>query len=132
MQEHFSHFSHVRKMEVALKLTENASLRGMRNEEGMRYFSVYDFINFVTDHEPGHDYAYQTFKRLVKPGSVHANEVLTNCQDFRFPGQGQKSTPCMTIRGLQRLLMILGGKVAAEYREIVEGVLLHGRRHVSH
>ena len=28
----------------------------------------------------------------------------------------------MTIRGLQRLLMILGGKVAAEYREIVEGV----------
>ena len=32
------------------------------------------------------------------------------------------ATPCMTIRGLQRLLMILGGKVAAEYREIVEGV----------
>ena len=79
-------------------------------------------INFVTDHELGHDYAYQTFKRLVKPGSVHANEVLTNCQDFRFPGQGQKSTPCMTIRGLQRLLMILGGKVASEFREIVEGV----------
>jgi hypothetical protein len=26
----------------------------------------------------------------------------------------------MTIRGLQRLLMILGGKVAAEFREIVE------------
>ena len=73
-------------MEVALKLTENASLRGMRNEEGMRYFSVYDFINFVTDHEPGHDYAYQTFKRLVKPGSEHAHEVRTNCPDFQFPG----------------------------------------------
>ena len=28
----------------------------------------------------------------------------------------------MTIRGLQRLLMILGGKVASEFREIVEGV----------
>lgn len=27
----------------------------------------------------------------------------------------------MTIRGLQRLLMILGGKVAAEFRQIVEG-----------
>ena len=27
----------------------------------------------------------------------------------------------MTIRGLQRLLMILGGKVAARFREIVEG-----------
>lgn len=29
----------------------------------------------------------------------------------------------MNIRGLQRLLMILGGKVAAEYRELAEGTL---------
>jgi hypothetical protein len=28
----------------------------------------------------------------------------------------------MTLRGLQRLLMILGGKVAADFRQIVEGV----------
>ena len=28
----------------------------------------------------------------------------------------------MTLRGLQRLLMILGGKVASRYREIVESV----------
>jgi hypothetical protein len=28
----------------------------------------------------------------------------------------------MTLRGLQRLLMILGGKVAAEYRAIAEGI----------
>ena len=109
-------------MEIALQLTDNASLRGMRNEDGMWYFSVYDFINFVTDHELGHDYAYQTFKRLVKPGSAHANDILTNCQDVKFSGHKQKPTPAMTIRGLQRLLMILGGKVAAEYREIVESV----------
>ena len=114
--------THARKMEVALKLTENESLRGMRNEDGVYWFSVYDFTNLVTDHEPGHDYAYQTFKRLVKPGSEHANDILTNCQDVKFSGHKQKPTPAMTIRGLQRLLMILGGKVAAEYREIVEGV----------
>lgn len=29
----------------------------------------------------------------------------------------------MNVRGLQRLLMILGGKVAAEYRELAEGTL---------
>lgn len=40
---------------------------------------------------------------------------------LKFPGSGQRETPCMTIRGLQRLLMILGGKVAAEFREIIEG-----------
>jgi hypothetical protein len=28
----------------------------------------------------------------------------------------------MTLRGLQRLMMILGGKVAADFRQIVEGV----------
>ena len=60
--------------------------------------------------------------RLTKEGHEHAKAVVTNCYYFQFPGQGQKSTPCMTLRGLQRLLMILGGKVAAEFREIVEGV----------
>ena len=109
-------------MEVALKLTENASLRGMRNEDGVWYFSVYDFVNFVTGHELGETYAKMTFSRLTKEGHEHAKEVVTNCYYFQFPGQGQKSTPCMTLRGLQRLLMILGGKVAAEFREIVEGV----------
>ena len=78
--------THARKMEVALKLTENESLRGMRNEDGVWYFSVYDFVNFVTGHELGHDYAYQTFKRLVKPGSEHANDILTKCQDVKFSG----------------------------------------------
>jgi hypothetical protein len=111
-----------RKMEVALKLTENASLRGMQNEDGMWYFSVYDFINFVTGHELSSSYARTLFCRLVKNGSEHANEVASNCSYFQFPCQGQKSTPCMTIRGLQRLLMILGGKVAAEFRAIVESV----------
>lgn len=43
------------------------------------------------------------------------------CRYLKFPGSGQRETPCMTIRGLQRYLMILGGKVAAEFREIVEG-----------
>ena len=109
-------------MEVALQLTDNASLRGMEGGEGMWYFSLYDFINFVTGHELGNGYAQKTFSRLIANDSAYAKEVSTNCRDLKFPGSGQKSTPCMTIRGLQRLLMILGGKVAAEFREIVEGV----------
>jgi hypothetical protein len=108
-------------MEVALQLTDNASLRGLEGEDGKWHWSVYDFINFVTGHEPGDCYGKKTFYRIVKDGSEHAKEVGTNCHYFQFPGQGQKSTPCMTVRGLQRLLMILGGKVAAEFREIVEG-----------
>ena len=64
-------------------------------------------INFVTDHELGHDYAYQTFKRLVKPGSEHAEDIRSLWSDVKFPGNKQKPTPAMTIRGLQRLLMML-------------------------
>jgi hypothetical protein len=108
-------------MEVALQLTDNASLRGMEGHDGKWYFSVYDFINFVTGHEPSSSYARTLFCRLVKDGSEHANEIASNCSSFKIQGSRGSETPCMTIRGLQRLLMILGGKVAAEFREIVEG-----------
>ena len=74
------------------------------NAAWMWYFSVYDFINFVTGREPGNEYAGNLFRRLVKPGSEHAEAVRSLCTDCQFPGERQKSTPCMTVRGLQRLL----------------------------
>ena len=91
-------------MEIALQLTDNASLRGMEGDQGIWYFSVFDFINFVTGHELGNGYAQKTFSRLIANDSAYAKEVSTNCRDLKFPVSGQKSTPCMTIRGLQRLL----------------------------
>ena len=112
---------HVQIMEVALKLTENASLRGMQNDDGMWYWSVFDFINFVTGRELGSSYGRVTLLRLTN-SSQYASEVVTNCNNLKFPGSGEKETPCMTLRGLQRLLLILGGKVASQYREIVESV----------
>lgn len=63
-----------------------------------------------------------TWKRLISETSEHRNELLTHCEYLKFAGSGQRDTPCMTIKGLQRLLMLLGGKVAAEFRAIVEGV----------
>ena len=54
-------------------------------------------------------------------GSQYASEVVTNCYNLKFHGSGEKETPCMTVRGLQRLLLILG-KVVAQYRAIVESV----------
>ena len=54
-----------------------ASLRGMEGEDGKWYFSVYDFINFVTGHERGNAYARMTFERLIKEGSQYASETVT-------------------------------------------------------
>ena len=50
-------------------------------------------INFVTDHELGSSYAYQTFKRLVKPGFEHAEDIQSLWLDVKFPGNKQKPTP---------------------------------------
>jgi hypothetical protein len=38
---------------------------------------------------------------------------------LKFKGQGQRNTPCMTILGLQKLLLILGSKTAVEFRDRV-------------
>jgi hypothetical protein len=111
-----------------LNLTENAALRGVKieaqgvDEKDKWWFSVYDFINFVCDKDPKGSYAKMTFASLTKEGSEYQKEVVKNLDYLKFPGQRQRLTPCMTLRGLQRLLMVLGGKVAAEYRAIAEGI----------
>ena len=74
---------HVQIMEVALKLTENASLRGMQNDDGMWYWSVFDFINFVTGRELGSSYGRVTLLRLTN-SSQYASEVVTNCNNLKF------------------------------------------------
>ena len=92
------------------------------DEKDKWWFSVYDFIDFVCDKYHNRTYAHTAFLRLTKDGSEHQKPVLTDCKYCQFPGARQRNTPCMTLRGLQRLLMILGGKVAAEYRAIAEGI----------
>ena len=67
------------KMEVALQLTEYYSLRGMKGEDDKRsqwYFSVYDFIKFVTDrHEHGESYARETLESLAEEEPEYTFEV---------------------------------------------------------
>lgn len=112
---------------LILKLVNQAGelsgscIRGQVAPDGFQYYGVYDTINFSCNKPAKSSYGNTTFFRLVEEGSQYRDEVLTLCKNLKFPGKGQKETPCMTIRGLQRLLMILGGKVAAEFREIVEG-----------
>ena len=92
-------------------------MKGLNDED---YWSVYDFTNLVCNKDKTNSYSRKTFQNLVADESEFQEEVVKLFHNFQFPGQGQRPTPCMTIRGLQRLLMILGGKVASEYRAIVE------------
>jgi hypothetical protein len=112
-----------RMASLVLKLTgdDNNKIRGML-DDGIQVFSVYDFMTKACAYPEEGNSARKAFGRLIKDGGEHAIEVGTLCHYLKFAGAGQRDTPCMTVRGLQRLLMILGGKVAAEFRAVVEGV----------
>jgi hypothetical protein len=119
--------------ELLLKLAGDATVRGTINADGDHVGSVYNFINLACNKRGR--FAYNVWERLTSEKSVYKDELkklvtyeyvkglstqiddLSNTKKTR-----RRQTPVMTLRGLQRLMMILGGQVAAEFRAIVEGV----------
>ena len=101
---------------LLMQLSSDTSLRGTVRENGTHIFSVFDFISLACNKTDNGTYARKTFGRLVSDGSQYKEELLNLVQYNQFPGARQRETPVMTIRGLQRLLMILGGKVAEAFR----------------
>lgn len=100
---------------------DGPGLRGGVDKDGVQAFSLFDLGNLACGKDRDSTYGKTNFYRLTKEGSAFKKEVDTLCIYLKFPGSGQRETPCATIRGLQRYLMMLGGKVAAEFREIIEG-----------
>ena len=106
---------------LILNLASDASVRGMVAPDGSHRFSVYDFITMACQKADGGVYARKVFSRLVTDESDFKNEIVSLCHNIHFPGGRGAATPTMTLRGLQRLLLILGTKVAAEFRALLEG-----------
>ena len=100
---------------------DGPALRGTIDKDGNPAFSLFDLGNIACKREKDNTYGKNTFYRLTKEGSEYKTEVDTFTVYLKFPGAGQRETPCASIRGLQRYLMLLGGKVAAEFRELIEG-----------
>ena len=99
---------------MRLDIAQNASIRGMR-VDGVDLFSVLDFIAYVCP-DLGSPNVRQTWHRLENELSLN---VVTKCHHCKFTGERQRNTPCMTILGLQKLLLILGSKAAVELRDRV-------------
>ena len=108
--------------QVVLRLTNGAPIRGMKVIGKGNLFSVYDFM-WNTGAYSSKGVVKKTFSRMVSDGSECQKEVESLCLHFKFEGQGQKPTPCMDVCGLQRLLCLLGGKIAKEYRELATTTL---------
>ena len=96
-------------------------MRGATDQNGDPAFSMFDMGNIACKRDRDSQYAKTIFYRMIKEGSKFRDEVLSFCIYLKCAGAGQRETPCATIRGLQRYLLLLGGKVAADYRAIVEG-----------
>jgi len=108
--------------EVLLDIAQNASIRGMR-VDGVDLLSVLDFIAYVC---PGRNPAYSKtlWNRWISNDFLKSQNLTFVFPEFHmcnFSGKQRKNTPCMSILGLQKLLLILGSKAAVEFRDRVLG-----------
>ena len=109
--------------ELVLRLTTDATVRGATTYDAKQVFSVYDSIALICGRSEA--YARTLWSRLISEKSTYKAELegLVYSVTLRNAANNKPyDTPAMTLRGLQRLVMILGGKVAADFRVIVEGV----------
>ena len=115
--------------ELALRLAGDATVRGTITFDGEQAFSVHDFMDLSCPNNCD-SWTKMTWKRLIAEDSEFKDEIkftmeylksqevtLNTNKKRRF-----RKTPVMTLQGLQHLLVILGGKVATEFRQIVLGV----------
>ena len=106
-------------MTRVLEIAQNACIRWMRVDD-CDLFSVIDCIKYVCPHNS--IYIQAIWYRLVSNDSQSgqiANDILPEFQTRKFEGKGQQNTPCATILGLQKLLLVLGSKAAVEFRDRV-------------
>ena len=115
-------------MILQLTIDNEHAIRGTVLPDGTRRFSVLDFLTILClcneeDNTEGKKRAAANarkwFSRLVSSGSDHCEEITSNVLNMKFPGSGQRDTPTMTLAGLQKLFLLLGGKVAGKFRELL-------------
>ena len=109
--------------DLVLRLAGDATVRGATTYDAKQVFSVYDSMALFCG--KSESYARTLWSRLISEKSTYKAELedLVYSVTLRNAANNKPyDTPAMTLRGLQRLVMILGGKVAADFRVIVLGV----------
>lgn len=94
------------------KLQFDGIFQGKENEiriTSENMISVFDFIKVAGGQENPHD----TWRYIIKK---HKNEVLEFSENFKFQGQGQRTTPVISVTGMVKLLFLLPGEIAKQFR----------------
>ena len=116
--------------ELQLRLAADATVRAKKISDTQQVFSVFDVMNLVYP-TMSVSWKNKKWKTLTEnweyKDELEFTEEYLKYQDEDVTSNNKKKrrfvkTPVMTIQGLQRLLVILGGKHAAEFRTIVLGV----------
>jgi hypothetical protein len=94
-----------KKLLTVIPELDNAAIR--RTPDGR--CSVYDFIAVVGEQKNPR----QAWERLIE----RYPEVVPKCDNFKFPGRGQRETPVTDREGWAYILGLLPGVVGRKYRE---------------
>jgi hypothetical protein len=116
--------------ELQLRLAGDATVRAKITSDAQHVVSVYDVMRLACPNQC-ESWRQKIWKDLIEK-SEYKDEIKFTKEYLKYQDQDVTSsnikkrrlrkTPVMTLQGLQRLLVILGGKVAAEFRTIVLGV----------
>lgn len=116
--------------ELWLRLAANATVRAKKTSDTQQVFSVFDVMNLVY---PTMSASWKNVKwKTLTENPEYKDELQFTKEYLKYQDEDVTSnntkkrrlrkTPVMTIQGLHRLLLILGGKHAADFRTIVLGV----------
>lgn len=117
LQHSFPDSTSRQDVRAAAEACGDATVKGTTTYDAKQVFSVYDSIALFCG--KSESYARTTWSRLISPKSTYKSEFegLVHSATFCSSVQNNRyDTPAMTLRGLQRLLVILGGRVAADFR----------------
>jgi hypothetical protein len=95
---------------------EDFPFRSILGPDGQQVASVFDSMTILCGYS-GAAAARTEFKRMVQHGSEHRKKLTSLCSYVKFPGAGQRETPCMTMPGLLILAHCLGNKVLRAFRD---------------
>ena len=78
--------------------------------DGGEHYSVYDFMTHMCRYGDNGKAARKEFSRLIQDASEYQREVAALCRYLKFPGRGQKETPCIAPQELSPSLILLYGQ----------------------
>ena len=110
-------------LELCLFGGEGSVIRGYTDKKGNETWSAFDFVNVVCQKPPKHNYGRVTFNRLYD--NPEFLDIRTACAVGPSTSErGHRDTKYLTLKGLLRVLAILPGKVAANYRTLITDTIM--------